>query len=189
MIMYDYIITKPPLDDDTLTHFGVKGMKWGVRKDKDKPVSARKQKRIDKKNKIKQYKSEIKKYKFGQKKNFGYYNYATSVGGYKSAAKIKYDIEDRKMNPIAAYAKRFGIDYAKIMAASVGMLAAYGAYYFLGPGAGQYAKGNRMLAMGMVRNGVDKVLDNVKKKRGRKSIKRLVQKADVIIDGPFRVLS
>lgn len=29
---YDYIITKPPLDEETLMHFGVKGMRWGHRK-------------------------------------------------------------------------------------------------------------------------------------------------------------
>ena len=26
--MYDYIIEKPPLNEDTLAHYGVKGMKW-----------------------------------------------------------------------------------------------------------------------------------------------------------------
>lgn len=31
--MYDYIVTKPPLDEETLAHYGVKGMKWGVRKE------------------------------------------------------------------------------------------------------------------------------------------------------------
>lgn len=30
---YDYIISKPPLDEDTLTHYGVLGMRWGVRRD------------------------------------------------------------------------------------------------------------------------------------------------------------
>lgn len=33
--MYDYIITKPPLDEDTLTHYGVKGMRWRRRKKKN----------------------------------------------------------------------------------------------------------------------------------------------------------
>lgn len=28
MNQYDYVITKPPLDEDTLAHYGVKGMKW-----------------------------------------------------------------------------------------------------------------------------------------------------------------
>lgn len=32
---------KPPLNDDTLEHFGIKGMKWGVRKD-DHPGASRK---------------------------------------------------------------------------------------------------------------------------------------------------
>lgn len=30
---YDYIISKPPLDEDTLAHYGVLGMRWGVRRD------------------------------------------------------------------------------------------------------------------------------------------------------------
>lgn len=32
--MYDYIITKPELNEDTLAHYGIKGMKWKKRKDK-----------------------------------------------------------------------------------------------------------------------------------------------------------
>ena len=28
LLTYDYIISKPPLDENTLTHYGVKGMKW-----------------------------------------------------------------------------------------------------------------------------------------------------------------
>ena len=30
--MYDYIITKPELNEDTLAHYGVKGMRWRNRK-------------------------------------------------------------------------------------------------------------------------------------------------------------
>ena len=33
--MYDYIITKPPLDEDTLAHYGVKGMRWRHKKRKN----------------------------------------------------------------------------------------------------------------------------------------------------------
>jgi len=35
-MVYDYIITKPPLDEDTLAHYGVKGMKWRRVKNKIK---------------------------------------------------------------------------------------------------------------------------------------------------------
>ena len=31
-MIYDYVVTKPPLNEDTLTHYGVKGMKWRKRK-------------------------------------------------------------------------------------------------------------------------------------------------------------
>lgn len=32
MMAYDYVITKPPLNEETLMHYGVKGMRWGRRK-------------------------------------------------------------------------------------------------------------------------------------------------------------
>ena len=40
--MYDYIITKPPLDEDTLAHYGVKGMRWHHRKGSSNRPSSRK---------------------------------------------------------------------------------------------------------------------------------------------------
>ena len=36
---YDYVITKPDLNEDTLTHYGVKGMKWKRRKGNDFKVN------------------------------------------------------------------------------------------------------------------------------------------------------
>ena len=34
--MYDYIVNKPELNEDTLAHYGIKGMKWRKRKNKFK---------------------------------------------------------------------------------------------------------------------------------------------------------
>ena len=53
-MVYDYITTKPPLDEETLMHYGVKGMKWGQRKQQliSKGMSKRdagKQVRLEKK--------------------------------------------------------------------------------------------------------------------------------------------
>lgn len=47
---YDYVITKPPLDEDTLTHYGVVGMRWGVRRDLKKygTISGKTKKKINK---------------------------------------------------------------------------------------------------------------------------------------------
>lgn len=42
---YDYVITKPDLNEDTLAHYGVKGMKW--RKHKAKTKSAKKNSLLD----------------------------------------------------------------------------------------------------------------------------------------------
>lgn len=39
--MYDYIITKPSLDEDTLAHYGVKGMKWGKRKSRKRNITGK----------------------------------------------------------------------------------------------------------------------------------------------------
>lgn len=37
-MIYDYIIEKPPLNEDTLAHYGVKGMKWRHRKGRKSTV-------------------------------------------------------------------------------------------------------------------------------------------------------
>lgn len=33
-MIYDYVVTKPPLNEETLAHYGIKGMKWKKRKAK-----------------------------------------------------------------------------------------------------------------------------------------------------------
>ena len=54
--------------DDIIEHYGVKGMKWGVRKDPDR-VSARKQRRSDRKAAKKDKKTQLKNAKitYGKK--------------------------------------------------------------------------------------------------------------------------
>ena len=38
-MIYDGVINKPPLNEETLAHYGVLGMKWGVRKNPEKAFS------------------------------------------------------------------------------------------------------------------------------------------------------
>lgn len=38
-MIYDGVINKPPLNEETLAHYGVLGMKWGVRKNPEKAYS------------------------------------------------------------------------------------------------------------------------------------------------------
>lgn len=47
---YDYVITKPELNDETLEHFGVKGMRWGVRRMEKKGFGTKASKRAKKFN-------------------------------------------------------------------------------------------------------------------------------------------
>lgn len=48
MMEYDYIITKPPLDDETLMHYGIKGMKWRRKKGRKSKTISRSRKKIKK---------------------------------------------------------------------------------------------------------------------------------------------
>lgn len=53
-MIYDGVINKPPLNEETLAHYGVLGMKWGVRKNPEKAFSkaakelAKRKKKVDK---------------------------------------------------------------------------------------------------------------------------------------------
>lgn len=46
--MYDYIIEKPELNEDTLTHYGIKGMKWKKRKGTIKSYAKNTKSRVSK---------------------------------------------------------------------------------------------------------------------------------------------
>lgn len=63
--LYDYQDEKPELSEETLAHFGVKGMRWGHRKDRKSSGSGRvkknKPKRMTKKQKKAAREAEIKK--------------------------------------------------------------------------------------------------------------------------------
>lgn len=65
---YDYVVSKPPLDE-ALAHYGVMGMKWGVRKDperayskaREKSDSLRKKARISSQKKVEKASKKTKK--------------------------------------------------------------------------------------------------------------------------------
>lgn len=58
---YDYVVSKPPLNEDTLAHYGVLGMRWGVRRDIRKTGS------VSKKTKSK-VKTALQKASYGKHK-------------------------------------------------------------------------------------------------------------------------
>lgn len=59
--MYDYIASKPPLDE-VLEHYGVMGMKWGVRKQPETKGGIKKRKKLTNKQKIEKIKRNVKAY-------------------------------------------------------------------------------------------------------------------------------
>jgi len=52
--MYDYIVNKPELNEDTLAHFGIKGMKWRKRKKKYKEFRDKLNEETQKKKNLRQ---------------------------------------------------------------------------------------------------------------------------------------
>lgn len=94
--MYDYITSKPPLDENTLAHYGVPGMKWGHRKQRvlvgrrekryntgtlNRPVNTRTSKSSSKKHLTDQQKQRLKKVAIGAGIAAG--TAAAAYGGYK----------------------------------------------------------------------------------------------------------
>ena len=67
-MIYDGVINKPPLNEETLAHYGVLGMKWGVRKNPEKAYSKATKELAKRKKKV--VKAD-KKYKRALNRPFG----------------------------------------------------------------------------------------------------------------------
>lgn len=67
-MIYDGVINKPPLNEETLAHYGVLGMKWGVRKNPEKAYSKAAKELAKRKKKV--VKAD-KKYKRALNRPFG----------------------------------------------------------------------------------------------------------------------
>ena len=65
MSEYDYIITKPPLNEETLAHYGVKGMKWNKRKAVTGPLTGDAAYKIISGWSDKEYQARLAKVKLG----------------------------------------------------------------------------------------------------------------------------
>lgn len=64
--LYEYDYDKPPLED-AIIHYGVKGMKWGVRKDKKRLFGSKRRKKREKTYKSNEAAIEAKDLKYIQK--------------------------------------------------------------------------------------------------------------------------
>lgn len=166
---YDYIITKPELNEDLLMHFGVKGMRWGHRK--QRPVS-----------------TGIKR-----KKRFN------QTLGYKAAHKARktfYPTKAEKNSPAGQARKERAKKIAKGAAIAAGVaVTAMGVHTFV---TSPYAKGNRMYVAGKTKQALytagRKFADSVIKRRQAKAAKAYTKTlprigAKKVIDTSYRDLS
>lgn len=173
---YDYLITKPDLNEDLLMHFGVKGMRWGHRK--ARPISAlrRAGKAARPQNPIKAAKmvskgvSMKRQKKKDVKKSMGYKLASSKAGqaGIKAGKKMQNpETQKRVKTALKAAALTAGV-----------AVAAMGVHTFI---TSPYAKGNRMYVAGKTKEFIynqgrkfaDSVVQRRKNRAARKYVKTL----------------
>lgn len=106
--MYDYVITKPPLNEETLMHYGVMGMKWGIRKDirKTGSISDKTKKKILKNVKNASYKKTRKRLNQLEKIKSDYRMKGESLS-YHSKNKDKLRNNDRALRDLDKLSKTY----------------------------------------------------------------------------------
>ena len=173
---YDYLITKPELNEDLLMHFGVKGMRWGHRK--QRPVSALKRagKAARPQSPVKAAKmvsngvSMKRQKKKDVKKSMGYKLASSKAGqaGIKTGKKMQNpETQKRVKTALKAAALTAGIAVADM-----------GVHTFV---TSPYAKGNRMYVAGKTKEFIynqgrkfaDSVVQRRKNRAARKYVKTL----------------
>ena len=87
--MYDYIITKPPLNEDTLAHYGVKGMKWGKTKAVTGPLTGDAAYKIISGWSDKEYQARLARVKLGGGRSSSSKSSSKSSGGSSKSATEK----------------------------------------------------------------------------------------------------
>lgn len=89
---YDYIITKPPLNEDTLAHYGVKGMKWRKHKTVTGPLTGDTAYKIISGWSDKEYQARLARVKLGGGRSSG----SKSSGSSKSSGGSSSKATDEK---------------------------------------------------------------------------------------------
>lgn len=192
---YDYIITKPELNEDLLMHFGVKGMRWGHRKQRPVSLGRRVRSANDKfvSNYNKKHKGKDPRKSVGYKLASGPFGQAGLKAGQrhqaKKAAKANGSLSsDQKKER----AKKIAKGAAIAAGVAVGAMAMH--TFVTSP----YAKGNRMYVKGKTKEALYKAgrkfADSVVQRRQRKAAKAYTKTlprigAKKVIDTTYKDLS
>ena len=165
---YDYLITKPELNEDLLMHFGVKGMRWGRRK--QRPVSSlrRAGKSARPQNPVKAAKMVSKGISMKRQKK--------SLNQTEPVKKGRAAIKSKMQNPETQKRVKTALKAAALTAGVA--VAAMGVHTFV---TSPYAKGNRMYVAGKTKEFIynqghkfaDSVVQRRKNRAARKYVKTL----------------
>lgn len=174
---YDYIITKPELNEDLLMHFGVKGMRWGHRK--ARPVGNGR--RVGRRDPTKSFGYKLASGPFGQAglkagQRYQKRKLNKSLNQTKPVKKGREALKSKMQNPETQKRVKTALKAAAITAGVA--VAAMGVHTFV---TSPYAKGNRMYVAGKTKEFIynqgrkfaDSVVQRRKNRAARKYVKTL----------------